>query len=144
MRSGGETRTLNLAGPPDEDSEQHQLEYAQLDGHMDLPWMTAHEPKFRSFAGGSRATLDSYQMMCERRRRPLTMQQGSDGWSPPVEGGMAQAVLLETCDPVFKVLAHHYGRSFGKVHAVGRGNAAGAPGVKYLFDCLVRNCRTIR
>jgi len=24
--SGGETRTLNLAGPPDEDSEQHQLE----------------------------------------------------------------------------------------------------------------------
>ncbi len=24
--SGGETRTLNLAGPPEEDSEQHQLE----------------------------------------------------------------------------------------------------------------------
>jgi hypothetical protein len=64
--------------------------------------------------------------------------------SPPVEVGMAQAVLLEARDPVSKVLTHHYGRTFGKVHAVGRGHAAGAPGVKYLFDCLVRKCWTIR
>src|SRR5258708_2324007 len=69
---------------------------------------------------------------------------GWEGWSPSAEGGMAQAVLHQACDPVLEVLAHHYGRSFGEVHAVGRGDAAGAPGVKNLLDCLVRKGWTVR
>jgi hypothetical protein len=41
------------------------------------------------------------------------------GESPSVDGGVARAVLDEAFDPVLEVLAHHYGRSFGEVHAVG-------------------------
>jgi hypothetical protein len=41
--SGGETRTLNLAGAQDEGSYQHPLEQCQRDADVALPSMTAHE-----------------------------------------------------------------------------------------------------
>src|SRR5258708_6627941 len=66
-----------------------------------------------------------------------TIQRSSSGRSSAVEGGMAQAVLLQAGDPVLEVLTRHYDRSFGKIHAVGRGDAAGAPSVKDLLYCLM-------
>jgi len=35
-----------LAGAPDEDSEQHQLEYSQLDMHLVMPLSTANDRVF--------------------------------------------------------------------------------------------------
>src|ERR1700751_5840648 len=71
---------------------------------------------------------------CDRRSNT---KRSSWGRSSAGEGGRAKAVLLQAGDPVLEVLTGHYNRSFGKIHAVGRGDAAGAPSVQDLLDCLM-------
>lgn len=65
-----------------------------------------------------------------------------------VEGGVAQAVLLQAFDPILEVLAEHHGRCFRDAYAVGLVDTAGAPGVHDMLDRFVRGrgaiCQALR